>query len=161
MDHSPGFWLWPRILGTVYPRRNQGAKSTLLLSTPLRHNGPPRPVPGGPLMKFGPPSVKKVFFGIGVLCFGLLMLASDCGMLPYPPISAGLAQHLPQWSLDGSKIVFNYDAASIYTVASDGSSLTVVTKGKPYDEPKISPSISPDGSRVAYAHDEGRSGIPR
>ncbi len=112
-------------------------------------------------MKFGPPSVKKVFFGVGVLCFGLLMLASDCGMLPYPPISAGLARHLPQWSLDGSKIVFNYDAASIYTVASDGSSRTVVAKGKPYDEPKISPSISPDGSRVAYAHDEGRSGIPR
>ena len=95
--------------------------------------------------------MKKVFFGIGVLCFGLLMLASDCGMLPYPPISAGLARHLPQWSLDGSKIVFNYDAASIYTVASDGSSLTVVAKGKPYDEPKISPNISPDGTRVVYS----------
>ena len=58
---------------------------------------------------------------------------------------------MPQWSLDGSKIVFNRGAVSIFTVASDGSSLKVVAKGKAFDDAKTSPSISPDGSRVAYS----------
>ena len=103
-------------------------------------------------MKFGPPSVKKVIFWAGVLCFGLLMTAMDCGYTPGPSdYSTGL-QLAPQWSLDGSKIVFNPGGASIYAAASDGSRLWVVAKGKFDDEPKYFPGISPDGSKVAYSH---------
>ena len=103
-------------------------------------------------MKFGPPSVQKAIIWLGVLCFGLLMTATDCGYPSPGPrdYSTGL-RLAPQWSLDGSKIVFNLGGASIYTAASDGSRLWVVAKGKYDDEPKYLPRISPDGSRVAYS----------
>ena len=103
-------------------------------------------------MKFGPPSVQKAIIWLGVLCFGLLMTATDCGYPSPGPSDYFTGLRLaPQWSLDGSKIVFNPGGASIYTAASDGSSLWVVAEGKYDDEPKYFPRISPDGSRVAYS----------
>ena len=67
--------------------------------------------------------------------------------------------HPPQWSRDGRLIVFSHNQV-IYTMESDGSGLRKVTGNK---DPKWiwdhdggfdaaqSPSISPNGTRIAYA----------
>ncbi len=66
---------------------------------------------------------------------------------------------LPQWSPDGRLIVFSHNQV-VYTIASDGSRLRDVTSDDPpkwiwnYDDGfdvAQSPSISPDGTRIAYA----------
>ncbi|MDX1493921.1 MAG: hypothetical protein R3253_07685, partial [Longimicrobiales bacterium] len=63
----------------------------------------------------------------------------------------------PQWSPDGSRIVFqaywggNYD---IWSVRSDGSGLTQLTHG-PFDDRE--PAWSPDGRRIVFSSDRSGS----
>lgn len=64
----------------------------------------------------------------------------------------GMDTH-PDWSPDGSRIVFASSRAStfdLYTVAPDGSSMTQLTSGVTND---MQPAWSPDGARIAFERD--------
>ena len=68
----------------------------------------------------------------------------------------GSSVHTVEWTPDGSQIVFGYgipEYRSIYVVAADGSRIRPVAQGGIGQNPRgyVSPHISPDGSRVAYA----------
>ena len=71
--------------------------------------------------------------------------------------SGGVAQLTPHWTPDGSHIVFGH-AGRIYVVDADGSNLQSLSgsfePASPFSqtaEIDFSPSLSPDGARVAYA----------
>ena len=55
----------------------------------------------------------------------------------------------PQWTPDGSQIVFSF-RGSIYATKADGSSLRLIHGDDGKSDLNYSPSISPDGTRVAY-----------
>ena len=61
------------------------------------------------------------------------------------------SRELPQWSPDGELIVFEFDR-SIYRIESGGSNLRVVSEDHRQDDGAYaySPSMSPDGSTIAY-----------
>ncbi len=89
-----------------------------------------------------------------------LLVAFDCGDSPRESLSAEAnAQRQPVWSPDGARIAFNY-GEHIYVVKSDGSRLQLISDPPPDDAwyADVSPSISPDGSRVAFATFRHESG---
>ena len=57
---------------------------------------------------------------------------------------------VPQWTPDGSHIVFT-GTASVNVVSADGSELWRLSESEDKREIDHSPSISPDGTRIAYA----------
>ncbi len=66
------------------------------------------------------------------------------------------AIHTVEWTPDGSQIVYSAGidyGRSIYVAAADGSRVRAVARGGSGRSPRsnVSPRISPDGSRVAYA----------
>ena len=67
------------------------------------------------------------------------------------PQTGQVPQTSPQWSPDGNLIAFSHIGV-IYTVRPDGTELQVIA-GDPLDtyNRAHSPSISPDGSRIAYS----------
>ena len=75
-------------------------------------------------------------------------------------------QTVPQWTKDGTKIVFAYPPRGIFVVEADGSRMWTMPRNAPTWKPSrtcdkfignFSPAISPDGSRVAYAMVDGES----
>ena len=70
-------------------------------------------------------------------------------------------QRSPQLSPDGSLIVFGHDS-SVHSIDSDGSRLRLLSENRPDDSLHLafSPSISPNGSRIAYAAYAHSTGLP-
>jgi Tol biopolymer transport system component len=60
----------------------------------------------------------------------------------------------PEWSPDGSRIIFNNDAhlnvGDIYTIRPDGTGLTRLTNVIPLGEADSQPDYSPDGTMIAF-----------
>ena len=62
----------------------------------------------------------------------------------------GWGGHPPQWFPDGERIAFSHEGA-VYVVDSAGSHLQLVDGGDGELDLAYGPSVSPDGSRIAYA----------
>ena len=75
-----------------------------------------------------------------------------------------MAQTPPTWSPDGSLIGFSHEGG-VYTIKSDGSDLHLLAGGSgradmDYYNRAGSPSISPDGTRIAYAAFKHKGWLP-
>ena len=83
----------------------------------------------------------------------LVMRGLACGGHGYKAEYDPLHYNVPQWSSDGSQIVFYY-GGQLYSVDSDGSHLQLASLARPDGisyVTDISPDISPTADRVAYA----------
>ncbi len=93
-------------------------------------------------------TLRKVFVLLGLTLLSLSMTAGPCNG-PRPIVfsfSEVVGQKQPEWSPDGSIIVFAY-GKDLYSVTSDGTKLDLITSEK---EQILSPVISPDGLQIAY-----------
>ena len=114
---------------------------------------------------------------VAAFCLLLVRHASDCITFgiesdkdPYGHVRVDwwrtAPQFTPQWTPDGVHIVFGTQryvfsdsfwetleesAGRVYVAASDGSSLLQITEGDGFHGICHSPSVSPDGSRIAYS----------
>ena len=84
------------------------------------------------------------FFALGGLSIG----AGESNL--NPPEFEFYMDLTPQWSPDGSSILFGHNG-KIYIATADGSRLRSISEGSGEYDVDVSPSISPDGSRIAYA----------
>ena len=96
----------------------------------------------------------------------LIAVSTGCERGPYPsPAEVHSAQSIPVWTPDGESIVFYYvdlhlpfirggKPPRLFVVGHGGSDLYTLSDLLPEDEPydyDFFPSISPDGSRLAFA----------
>ena len=105
------------------------------------------------------------FLGVpGAVLWFSLAAYNQLGDHTSDPIESGgrgAAQPTPQWSPDGSLIVFTRDG-SLHTVTADGSHLQPIRQwtGDRRSSRAQSPSISPDGSRMAFTAFEHNTWLP-
>ena len=99
------------------------------------------------------------------LLYTAYMSGSSIPQLWTIPIGRGLPTQLRegkngQWSADSKKILFTTQdrstgAEKIWIMAADGSSPTQITYSSDYND--IHPRFSPDGSKIVFASDRGKS----
>ena len=70
-------------------------------------------------------------------------------------MSVAAEYSVPQWSEDGSQIIFSHPPSGVFVVQADGSQMWSLPPNMPMGASdslgNFSPALSPDGSRVAYA----------
>jgi Tol biopolymer transport system component len=66
-----------------------------------------------------------------------------------------IIQCCPQWSPDGSRILFGDPAGSLWLINPDGSNLSEIFAGGADNGYAISAAWSPDGSHIVFALDSG------
>ncbi len=99
--------------------------------------------------------IAGIFVLIAAVIF-LILLGIGGG--PFLPEFSFYTDITPHWTPDGGGIVFGHGNGKIYMVKADGSSLQTISEETGEYEVDLFPSISPDGSRIAYAtlkHDTG------
>ena len=107
-------------------------------------------------------------FGVLAIILPLMSTVSICADSYDSPlvVPVSTSQAVPQWTKDGTKIVFAYPPRGIFVVEADGSRMWTMPQNAPTWKPgrssddfigNFSPAISPDGSRVAYAMVDGES----
>lgn len=101
----------------------------------------PTPVPAGPRIVFTS--------NRGADPNKLDLYILDLETMEIAPLNTGLQPILPQWSPDGSKILFSViDIWNLYTIGADGANLTQVT-----DFRSNNGDWSPDGSQIVFQSD--------
>ena len=110
-------------------------------------------------MKVGNTRVKRVLAALAFLLIGLSLQGSSCSLTGHadPGVLLGRANNrsTPVWSKDGSQIVFAHVPSGVFVVDTRGSTMWSLPPGSPIGTVRapgsLSPALSPDGSRVAYA----------
>ena len=89
----------------------------------------------------------------GIVVFYVMVYRGIMSIEPGEPgdlHSEFIVDHPPQWTPDGNHIAFSHGGA-VYVVDSAGSRLQLVDGDGSVDNSATSPSVSPDGSRIAYS----------
>ena len=96
-----------------------------------------------------------LLFGVGSFCVmalvGLSIGLGERGLLGGQSEIAFGMDPTPKWTPDGGSIVFGHGDGRIYVVSTDGSRLHSISEGSGRYDIDISPSVSPDGSTIAYS----------
>ena len=101
----------------------------------------------------------KAFKTVALALIGLTLMGSsvgECNVHDRFELGVLAQEHsAPIWSKDGSKIVFAHPPSGVFVVEVDGSRMWSLPQdsrlGTSADPGNFSPSLSPDGTRVAYA----------
>ena len=96
--------------------------------------------------------MKRAILVLKLLLLALPLLGSDCGPgLGYDgDLESAERQFAPQWSPDGALLVWGSGEA-VFSVDTEGSRVRVLSESRELYDADVSPSVSPDGSRIVYA----------
>ena len=103
--------------------------------------------------------MRKVFQIVTLGILGLVLMGSSVCVFTDQGaaddlMSVAVEYSVPQWSEDGSQIIFSHPPSGVFVVQADGSQMWSLPPNTPITSTSLgnfSPALSPDGSRVAYA----------